>query len=350
MRACCIKHTLRFKAPSGTSRGVLHDKDTWFLLLRAGDRLGVGEVNMFRGLSYDDRPDFEQRLHDVCEQISNGFIPDQEELRLWPSIRFGLEQALKTVESEQAFLFYPSPFTQGREAITINGLIWMGSAERMLAQARDKINQGFACIKMKIGAIDFEAELQVLQAIRAEAGPDRISLRVDANGAYDPEQARRIIDRLEPLGIHSIEQPIRTGTWDEMAALCQWSPVPIALDEELIGTVHPEEKRQLIDHIRPPYIIIKPSLLGGFSASEEWIGLATDFECGYWVTSALESNVGLNAIAQWTWGLQTEIPQGLGTGGLFTNNFTSPLEVEAGRLHYRVDKYFDLPYFSRLCT
>ncbi len=305
---------------------------------------------MFRGLSYDDRPTYESALAGVCDRINRGEYPEESFLREWPSIRFGLEQARSSLASNDPFELFPGPFTRNEAPIPINGLIWMGDEAFMRKQVREKLEEGFDCIKLKIGALDFQTELGILKEVRHAFPAEEISLRVDANGAYDPQTARRVLDALYALGIHSIEQPLRAGQWDEMAGLCEWSPVPIALDEELIGLTDPAEKKEMLAHINPQYIIIKPSLAGGFTASEEWISAAGERGIGYWVTSALESNVGLNAIAQWTFTLKPEMPQGLGTGGLFTNNFASPLQVSRGTLRLSLDGDWDLAYFSRLCT
>jgi o-succinylbenzoate synthase len=350
MHACIYPYKLEFRRPSGTSRGVLTHKETWVLLLRDDGALGIGECNMFRGLSYDDRPDYESVLNGVCEQINRGKFPEKSFLREWPSIRFGLEQAMLSLASDEPFELFPGPFTRSQAPIPINGLVWMGDEAFMRKQVREKLKEGFDCIKLKIGALDFNTELSILKEIRNEFTSDEISLRVDANGAYDPQTARRVLETLYTLDIHSIEQPIRAGQWDEMAELCEWTPVPIALDEELIGLNDPLVKREMLTHIKPQFIILKPSLVGGFAGSEEWISGAEERGIGHWVTSALESNIGLNAIAQWTYNLRPEMPQGLGTGGLFTNNFASPLKVGEGTLRLSLDKDWDLAYFSGLCT
>ncbi len=350
MHACFYPYKLEFKRPSGTSRGVLTHKETWVLLLRDAGALGIGECNMFRGLSCDDRPEYESVLTGVCDQISQGEFPEDSFLREWPSIRFGLEQARASLVSNDPFELFPGPFTRSEAPIPINGLVWMGDEAFMRKQVREKLEEGFDCIKLKIGALDFNTELAILKEIRREFSSEEISLRVDANGAYDPQTARRVLEALFDLNIHSIEQPIRAGQWDDMAELCEWSPVPIALDEELIGLNDPEVKREMLTHINPQYIILKPSLAGGLSGSEEWISAAQEVGMGYWITSALESNIGLNAIAQWTYTLNPQMPQGLGTGGLFTNNFASPLKVGEGTLRISLDSDWDMAYFSELCT
>jgi len=255
-----------------------------------------------------------------------------DELKEFPSIQFGLEQALLSVDSRDKFDLFPSAFSRGEDSIPINGLIWMGEEDFMLRQIEDKLSQGFRTLKMKIGAIDFETELKILNSIRQRFTPEQVELRVDANGAFTPEEAMKKLELLSKYELHSIEQPIRAGQWSAMSALCAKSPIPIALDEELIGLIDPLIKKDMLSSIRPQYIILKPSLIGGFNGSKEWIAFAEDDNIGWWITSALESNIGLNAIAQFTFLQNNPMPQGLGTGGLFTNNLASPLRVEKGTL------------------
>lgn len=325
---------LNFKRPSGTSRGILTTKETWFIILKENGKRGIGECGILRTLSIDDRPDYEERIQWACDNIYLGLDTLLGELVEFPSIQFGLEQAFLSLEKEHPFVLFPSEFTQSQRAININGLIWMGDENFMKSQLKDKLAQGFDCIKMKIGAIDFETELQLLSSIRKEFSPQDIELRVDANGAFSPDEALEKLQRLSEFQMHSIEQPIKQGQFAEMANLCKKTPLPIALDEELIGVFDVTKKRELIQTIRPQYIILKPSLVGGFKGSQEWIDIAEKQQIGWWVTSALESNVGLNAISQWTYTLNNQMPQGLGTGSLFTNNFDSPLEVKNGYLQY----------------
>ncbi|HPF98253.1 MAG TPA: o-succinylbenzoate synthase [Mangrovimonas sp.] len=334
MTATYHRYNLHFKVPSGTSRGVLTSKETWFLKLSSNHKVGLGECGMFRGLSADDRPDYEATLQWVCQNIHWGLEALLNELMEFPSIQFGLEIAFKSLESQDGFELFPSEFTQGKAGIPINGLIWMGDKAYMNQQIEDKIDAGFNCIKMKIGAIDFDSEYALLKSIRKEFSDEEIVLRVDANGAFSPKEALDKLKKLAELEIHSIEQPIKAGQLDAMARLCEETPLPIALDEELIGVFHLQKKKELLETIKPQYLILKPTLVGGFRGSQDWIHLANAQDCGWWVTSALESNVGLNAIAQWTYLLQNPLPQGLGTGGLFTNNFNCPLQVKSGNLHY----------------
>ncbi len=334
MRATFQKHVLKFKQASGTSRGVLRTKDTYFLVIEDSNQKGIGECGLFRGLSSDDRPDYEEKLQWVCHHINLGKEKLLEQVYDMPSIQFGIEQAFLSLRSIKPFELYPSKFTKGEEGISINGLIWMGDKAFMKQQIVEKIEVGFTTIKLKIGAIDFKTELNLLQFIRSQFSSQEIELRVDANGAFSPENALEKLKRLSDYELHSIEQPIRQGQLNEMAALCAETPLPIALDEELIGIFRDAEKEKILETVKPQYIILKPSLIGGFRGSKAWIQLANRYNAGWWITSALESNVGLNAIAQFTHHLKTEMPQGLGTGGLFTNNIDSPLFVDGGYLRY----------------
>ncbi|GJH40636.1 o-succinylbenzoate synthase [Capnocytophaga sp. HP1101] len=329
-----IKHILNFKRPSGTSRGVLTSKETFFLVIEKDGRKGIGECNLFRGLSADDVPDYESKLQWVEQHLHLGEEALLRELTAFPSIQFGVEQAFRSVVAPQWYELFPSDFTAGKDTIPINGLIWMGTPDFMKAQIREKLAQGFRCIKMKIGAIDFEEEYRILKALREEFSANDIEIRVDANGAFSADKALTYLGRLAALQLHSIEQPIRAGQWEAMAELCEQTPLPIALDEELIGVFTREEKQRLLRDIAPQYIILKPSLIGGYKGSEEWIALAEERGIGWWVTSALESNIGLNAIAQWTYTLKNPMPQGLGTGALYTNNLPFPLYVKNGHLGF----------------
>ncbi|WP_396601215.1 o-succinylbenzoate synthase [Algibacter sp. R77976] len=334
MKATYKKHILNFKQASGTSRGVLKTKETWFILLQSEHKKGIGECGLFRGLSIDDRPDYEDKLKWVCNHIDLGLDALLMALIEFPSIQIGLETAFKSFESEDSFNLFPSKFTNSEDSIPINGLIWMGSEAFMNQQIKEKINAGFNCIKMKIGAIDFQTELNLLKSIRKEFSSNDIELRVDANGAFHPSEALEKLKVLSELDLHSIEQPIKQGQIEAMASLCENTPLPIALDEELIGVFSVTKKQDLLQIINPQYIILKPSLVGGFKGSDEWISLAENQNIGWWITSALESNIGLNAISQYTYTKKSNLPQGLGTGSLFLNNFESPLQVKNGKLHY----------------
>lgn len=335
MKATYHKYDLRFKKPSGTSRGILTHKETWFLVLEQDGRKGIGECGLLRGLSCDDRPDYEEKLQWVCRNIAMGEQALWEALIEFPSIQFGVEMAFASLAAENPFLLFPSAFTEGEKYIAINGLVWMGEPAFMKQQIEEKMAQGFDCIKLKIGAINFEKELALLAFIRQNFDENAIEIRVDANGAFSESEALDKLDQLSGFKIHSIEQPIAKNHTDSMSVLCKNTPIPIALDEELIGVFSLEEKEQLLSTIRPQYIILKPSLVGGFRGIAEWIALADKYQIGWWITSALESNIGLNAIAQWTFLQQNKMPQGLGTGSLYTNNFDSPLVVSNGQLWYK---------------
>lgn len=338
MKATYKKHILNFKRPSGTSRGILTEKETWFIILEENGKVGIGECGILRTLSVDDRPDYEAKLQWVCENIHLGKDKLWDVLLEFPSIQFGVEMAFLSLASKTPFELFESDFTKGEKSMLINGLVWMGEEAFMKQQIEEKLTQGFTCIKLKIGAIDFETELGLLQFIRKHFNEETIEIRVDANGAFDLNEALVKLTQLAEYKLHSIEQPIPKGNSNKMAELCKSTPLPIALDEELIGVFLTSEKETLLKQINPQYIILKPSLVGGFKGTLEWISIAEKLGIQWWITSALESNIGLNAIAQFTYTLHNLLPQGLGTGGLYTNNFECPLEVENGQLWYRVDK------------
>ena len=344
MKATYHKYILEFKRPSGTSRGVMTTKETWFIVLEYNGKKGIGECGILRGLSYDDRPDYEAKLAWTCTNIHLGKDQLWEALLEFPSIQFGVEMAFQSLESQHPFLLFPSVFTTGEKSIPINGLIWMGEKEFMKAQIEEKLAAGFRCVKLKIGAIDFEKELQLLEFIRSNFGPDQVEIRVDANGAFDENNALDKLHQLTGFELHSIEQPIPKNHTDRMSELCKNAPFPIALDEELIGVVSLADKDALLQKIRPQYIILKPSFVGGFRGTQEWISLANKYQIGWWITSALESNIGLNAIAQWTFLQGNTMPQGLGTGALYTNNFDSPLTVSQGQLWYNNALDWECPW------
>ena len=346
MKATYYKHILEFKRPSGTSRGVLKTKETWFIVITSDGKQGVGECGILRSLSIDDRPDYEEKLYWTCSNIHLGVTKLWEELKEFPSIQFGVEMAFKSLESKSPYLLFPSKFTSGEDAIPINGLIWMGEKQFMKSQITEKLKQGFDCIKMKIGAIDFEAELELLSYIRSQFSEDIIELRVDANGAFKPDEALEKLSKLSDYHLHSIEQPIRQGQQSDMKELCEKTSLPIALDEELIGIFDVTEKKKTLLTIQPHYIILKPSLIGGFRGTQEWIDIANELGIGWWVTSALESNIGLNAIAQYTYTLDSTMPQGLGTGSLYTNNIEAPLVVEKGTLRYEPKNEWKVSYLD----
>lgn len=348
MKATYKKYVLDFKRPSGTSRGVMNQKETWFLLLEDKGKYGIGECGILRGLSVDVVEDYEEKLAWTCDNIRLGKDALWERLSDFPSIQFGIEQAFLSFESGNPFELFPSDFLKKESPIPINGLIWMGDESFMEEQIQQKLAQGFKCIKMKIGAIAFETEIALLASIRKKYRKEKIELRVDANGAFDTESAMKKLERLSEYDLHSIEQPVRQGQWNEMRRLCVKTPIPIALDEELIGISDVTEKENMLLTIRPQYIILKPSLIGGYRGSQEWIDLSKKYGIGWWVTSALESNIGLNAIAQWTYTLGNPMPQGLGTGKLYSNNFESPLEIKSGRLFYGSTKNWETGLIEKL--
>ncbi|MFT7251967.1 MAG: O-succinylbenzoate synthase [Flavobacterium sp.] len=344
MKATYKKYILNFKRPSGTSRGVLTEKETWFIHLEENGKIGIGECGILRTLSVDDRPDYEEKLQWVCENIHLGKDKLWESLLEFPSIQFGVEMAFLSLASKTPFELFESEFTSGQKSMLINGLVWMGEESFMKQQIEEKLAQGFTCIKLKIGAIDFEKELGLLRFIRQHFDEKTIEIRVDANGAFSSNDALHKIKQLAVYKLHSIEQPIQKNNTDRMAELCKITPLPIALDEELIGVFLPSEKEALLQKIKPQYIILKPSLVGGFRGTLEWISIAEKLKIKWWITSALESNIGLNAIAQFTYTLHNLLPQGLGTGGLYTNNFECPLEILNGHLIYKEDKKWEVNF------
>lgn len=345
LQVSCKKHVFNFKQPAGTSRGVLNHRTSYHLVVWESEQpeiKGIGECSTIKGLSPDPWDSYEKILSEIQEHPKSLEIWLEEGLNDFPSIRFGLETALADLKSGGKRILFPSDFTNGKKGIPINGLIWMGTKEFMQQQIREKIEAGFRCIKLKIGAIDFETELNLLHFIREQFSEDELELRVDANGAFSPENALEKLKRLSELGIHSIEQPIRQRQWDEMARLCEDTPIPIALDEDLIGLKKRAEIRAMLHHIRPQHMVLKPSLLGGFNLSKIFIEEAELNNTGWWITSALEGNIGLNAIAQWTALLRNPMSQGLGTGQLFTNNIPSPLFIANAKLNFDPAGKWDL--------
>lgn len=306
---------------------------------------GIGEAAVFPGLSPEADGNYVWKLTELMANVAIGKATD---LSRHSSIQFGLEQALLDFSGGCRGVYYPSPFVSGNESIEINGLVWMGDFDKMIERIKMKLEEGFRCVKLKIGAIDWQKELDMISFIRKSYSPQELMIRVDANGGFTMDNALPRLKRLADLGVHSIEQPIPAGNSELMAFLCQVSPLPIALDEELIGKATAEEKISTLDIIKPAYIILKPALCGGFSGAEEWISLAEERGIGWWVTSALESNIGLDAIAQWTAYIRAKGAQGLGTGGVFTNNFKTPVYLEGDRLRYNPDVRTDYSQFDDL--
>lgn len=359
LKADYLKYTLHFRFEAGTSRGTMTQKDSYFIRLLDDELPGVvgyGECGPLRGLSLDDRPDFEATLAQICDyfnkldlQLFSWNVPiilNQLISQQFPSILFGFETAMLDYLSGGRRLIIDNDFARNERPLPINGLIWMGSQDAMRRQINEKLDAGYTTLKLKIGAIDFEQECELLAYIRSRFSPEQITLRVDANGAFSPQQALAKLQRLAQFGIHSIEQPIRAGQPDLLADLCRQSPVPIALDEELIGHMEYVDKFRLLKKIQPQYIILKPTLLGGLRHCDEWIELANRLNIGWWITSALESNVGLNAIAQYTAQFKNLLPQGLGTGQLYHNNIDSPLYITQGYLRYDPAQVWDLSALS----
>ena len=335
MRFEIEKKTLHFKQPAGTSRGVYTTRKVWLVRLSDGEREGVGECAPLPDLSCDAMEDEEYRsiLNRVCEEFCQRQELDNDSWRQYPSMLFGLETAWLNMTNGD--MLFDTAFSRGEVGIPINGLVWMGSYEEMLKRMEEKLEKGFRCVKLKIGAIDFDQELDLVKRIRERFSHHEVELRLDANGAFKYEEALYKLELLSQYAIHSIEQPIKAGQWAYMAELCRESPLPIALDEELIGVNDPEMKRHMLNIIKPRYIILKPSLHGGMQGCREWIETAKDMGIGSWITSALESNIGLNAIAQFTsdmYGDHITMPQGLGTGQLFTDNIDMGLEIRGDRL------------------
>lgn len=356
-----LKHTLKFKFEAGTSRGVYTEKDTFFLKIFDSENpsvFGLGEAAPLKGLSIDDLPNFEEILQELCDTFNNldlevfewniNIILSQLIDDRFPSIKFGFETALLDVMNGGQRVIFDNDFSKSKKAININGLVWMGSKDFMTAQVNEKLAAGFDTIKMKVGAINFAEELEILSSIRQQFSAEQITLRVDANGAFSPEEAPEKLIQLTNYQIHSIEQPIKQQQPEAMAELCENSPLPIALDEELIGVSDYVQKMQLLKKLKPTYIILKPTLLGGLQHCREWIEIASRLHIGWWMTSALESNIGLNAISQFTAEYKNPLPQGLGTGSLYHNNIASPLLVENGKLNYQANVGWDLSLLQNL--
>ncbi len=331
---------MHFKQPAGTSRGIYTTRHSWFITITSPEKpniKGIGECAPLPNLSCDDIPEYENILKALCQHFCLSGNINYDIMRPYPSMLFGLESALQQFNRGGSECLFDTRFGLGEEGIPINGLVWMGSFDEMLVRIEDKMKSGFRCIKLKIGAIDFEKEIGLIRHIREYFTTEQIELRVDANGGFTPDNAMNRLERLAKYDIHSIEQPIKQHQWKEMAMLCKDSPLPIALDEELIGINMPTMKEALLDSIHPAYIILKPSLHGGMKGSKEWIELANQRGIGSWITSALESNIGLNAIAHFaakTYGSNIKMPQGLGTGQLFTDNIKMPIEIRKDALWF----------------
>ena len=359
MKINISERIFHFRQPAGTSRGVYTERKSWIIELADGERTGIGECAPLPGLSCDDIPDYGKTLRALCDKFEQEGQIDYNLMRPYPSMLFGLETALlsllrsegvkecRSVDNTQAsnpssqdphpssLCLFNNAFSRGEQGIPINGLVWMGSYEEMMQRIEEKLSQGYRCIKLKIGAIDFDKELDMVRSIRERFSSKELQIRLDANGGFSYDEALYKMELLSQYAVHSIEQPIKAKQWAFMADLCRESPLPIALDEELIGVNMPEMKRHILNIIKPAYIVLKPSLHGGMHGCREWISIAREMGIGSWITSALESNIGLNAIAQFTadvYGDNITMAQGLGTGQLFTDNIDMPLEIRDNAL------------------
>ena len=339
------RRALRFNFPARTSRGALTEHVAYYLALRdvrQSGRVGWGEAAPLAGLSPDFGLGFEAQVQQLCETVNRArytFLEDIQPLELvsaaLPALRFAFETAVLDLAHGGRHQLYANAFAQGQASLPINGLVWMGDAPFMREQIRQKLAAGYSCLKLKIGSLDFATELALLAEIRAEAGPAELTLRVDANGAFSPTEALGKLDQLARFDVHSIEQPIAAGQWLALAEVCRQSPISVALDEELIDLTDPARQAALLAGVQPSYLVLKPTLLGGHAATRHWITLAETHGLGWWITSALESNVGLNAVAQLTGEYDVAgFAQGLGTGQLYHNNVAAPLRIVHGALHY----------------
>ncbi len=355
VKASVQKKTFIFSFSARTSRGPMKERHSWFIKLWEDtdpEVFGIGECGPLPGLSAELNAEFETTLSQCIGQINSASISIQQlssaatslaslnewlsllplpvQLNDYPSVRFALETAFLDLYHGGKRMLFDNDFLKG-EAIPINGLIWMGGMDFMLQQIEIKIRDGFRCIKLKVGGLDFEKECDVLQYIRRKYFRDDITIRLDANGAFKTDEALYKLKELAKFKVHSIEQPLKKGS-EYLPQLCKESPIPIALDEELIGVTHRSDKEQLLERIQPQFIILKPSMHGGLWGSEEWIAVAEAKKIDWWITSALESNIGLNAIAQFTANYTINKHHGLGTGGIYENNVPSPLRIDKEHL------------------
>jgi len=339
-KAYYIRYQLFFQFPATTSRGVLYEKTSWFLVVQEDGRIGIGECAPIQGLSIDNIEKIPVVLDELCTKLILGEKINSADYVDFPSVMFAIETALLSVNSKNTFILFPSDFTSGEKGIKINGLIWAGEDDYIFSQINNKVREGFNVIKMKIGYKEFEKELEILRQTR-QTYPE-IDIRLDANGGFTPDVALNYLERLSELNIHSIEQPIKPNQWDELKVICKKSPIKIALDEELIGIRDNKERERLLKEVKPSYIILKPTLIGGFTECEQWIEIAEQNNVGWWVTSALESNIGLNAISQWAYIKNPTFIHGLGTGKIYSNNIPSPLYLKNNRLFYSPDGVWDI--------
>jgi o-succinylbenzoate synthase len=349
IKASCCKRNLSFVRPAGTSRGILTRKPSWYIFLEDDESPeieGIGECSIIPGLSRETEETVDRKIHEVCRTINRKGNVTISGLAGYPSLAFGIETALTDMKTGGKKILFPSSFTGSRSFIRINGLVWMGPMDFLVKQVEEMLNQGFGCLKFKIGSLRPEEDLQLIESVRNRFPARELELRVDANGAYSFNTALEIMKKLADLEVHSIEQPIKPDLWEEMARLCMNAPVPVALDEELLGRYDHEEKRLLVTRIHPQFLVLKPGLLGGFQQAMEYIALAERENIGWWITSALESNIGLNAIAQWTFTFGSSLAQGLGTGRLYRQNISCPLTLEGDRLIYQPGEGWDLSFIK----
>ncbi|MFA6261200.1 MAG: o-succinylbenzoate synthase [Bacteroidia bacterium] len=342
IKASYIRRELQFKKPSRTSRATLHAHTAFYIFLKEEDKTGIGEASPLKGLSIDDNSEFESVLKEFCDQLSQGRRIKDIDLESFPAMRFGFETAERSLRSLRPYYLYDTPFTQGK-GIAINGLVWMDDKEKMLLEARSKWEQGYQVLKFKVGALDFDEECRMLETVRNWHGGQGIEIRLDANGAFSEDDVFEKLKELSRFRIHSLEQPVRAGQYEFMHEVCVKSKIDIALDEELIGVQGAKNQLNMLKQIKPVYLILKPTLLGGIQACDQWIKWAQQLGMGWWATSALESNIGLNAIAQWVSTYPLNLPQGLGTGGLFVNNINSSLNIQQGKLFWGLETQWDLP-------
>ncbi len=334
------KYILEFIEPGVTSRGVLLHKLSWLLWIwddKAPEIKGVGEISIISGLSPELEDDVETALIQLKNDTDNIIKNYQQFFEQKPAVKFGIEIALRDLHRGGKSLLFPSDFTEGKNGVKINGLIWMGTIDEMQNRIKQKIENGFTCIKIKVGSQNFEHELDLLKQIRQKYNETDLQIRLDANGAFSPDEALKKIDQLSEYKIHSIEQPIKAGQWAQMSNICRNTNIPIALDEEFIG-IYGQNRFNMLDAIMPQFIVLKPALLGGLCDTAQMVLSAAKRSIGWWVTSALESNVGLNAIAQWAYLNAYNIPQGLGTGNVFKNNFESQLYLKGDTICFDPSK------------
>lgn len=350
LKAKYIKHRLKFLRPAGTSKGYLNYKECWYLVLweeNSPQIRGIGECSILPNFNIDDRPDIEDKIAEVCDQINQGTFQAGCLLPQWPTIQFAMEMALLDLKNGGNRILFPSAFTRGNDGVMTNGLIRLGDESSTRQQIERCLDKGFSCIKLKIGQLDWQTEYSILHFLRKQYKSSDLTIRVDANGAFTPQRIYDVLEQLAELEVHSIEQPIKAGQVEAMALLCNGSPIPIVLDEELLGVFDYEKRKNLLETIKPQYLAIEPSLCGGFDLSEQWIELAKQNNIGWWVTTSLQSNIGVNAIAQWAYSQKSNMIHGIGTGLMFSNNIDSPLSLRGESIFYRINEEWNLSFLNR---